>query len=56
MSFVVVLFVIVKLLGVAIVLFLLSGIRWIPNTKVGVVEMRISGRGSVKSGDRKSVV
>src|SRR5262245_40889888 len=36
--------------GVALVLFLLSGIRWIPNTKVGIVEKTLSGRGSIKQG------
>jgi uncharacterized membrane protein YqiK len=29
---------------------LLSGLRYIPNNKIGVVEKRFSGRGSVKSG------
>jgi uncharacterized membrane protein YqiK len=38
------------LLLVVAVLFLLSGIRYIPNNKIGIVEKRISGRGSVKSG------
>ena len=33
-----------------VVLFLLSGIRYIPNNKIGIIEKRISGRGSVKSG------
>src|SRR4029079_14270571 len=36
--------------GVLVVLFVLLGIRWIPNTKVGIVEKLISGRGSIKSG------
>src|SRR5205823_9414978 len=31
-------------------LFLLAGIRYIPNDRVGVVEKRWSARGSVKSG------
>jgi len=34
----------------AVVLFFLSGLRYIPNNKIGIVEKRISGRGSVKSG------
>ncbi len=38
------------LLLVVFILFLLSGIRYIPNNKIGIVEKRISGRGSVKSG------
>ena len=38
------------ILAIALVIFLLSGIRYIPNNKIGVVEKRISGRGSVKSG------
>ncbi len=33
-----------------LILFLLSGIRYIPNNKIGIIEKRISGRGSVKSG------
>jgi uncharacterized membrane protein YqiK len=33
-----------------IVLFLLRGIRYIPNTKVGLVEKRTSRKGSVRSG------
>src|SRR5579871_4943963 len=34
-----------------LVLFLLSGfIRYIPNTRIGIIEKRVSGRGSVKSG------
>ncbi|HMB24290.1 MAG TPA: hypothetical protein VKP08_15710, partial [Anaerolineales bacterium] len=39
-------------IGAAIVLILifLSGIRWIPNTRIGIVEKRFSGRGSLKSG------
>jgi uncharacterized membrane protein YqiK len=39
-----------KVLAVFIVIFLLTGFRYIPNNKIGVVEKRISGRGSVKSG------
>lgn len=38
------------LLAVILVLFLLSGFRYIPNNKIGIVEKRISGRGSVKGG------
>ncbi|MFN8411237.1 MAG: SPFH domain-containing protein [Anaerolineales bacterium] len=37
-------------LGVAFVLVLLSGIRFIPNNRIGLVEKRFSGKGSVKSG------
>ncbi len=33
-----------------LVLFLLKGIRYIPNNKIGIIEKRISGKGSVKSG------
>jgi uncharacterized membrane protein YqiK len=35
---------------VLLVLFLLSGIRYIPNSRIGIVEKRLSRRGSVKSG------
>ncbi|HTK30885.1 MAG TPA: SPFH domain-containing protein [Candidatus Saccharimonadaceae bacterium] len=35
---------------VAVVWFLLAGIRFIPNNKVGIVEMRISPRGSLDKG------
>jgi uncharacterized membrane protein YqiK len=37
-------------LGGVVVLFLLRGIRYIPNTKVGLVEKRTSRKGSVTSG------
>jgi uncharacterized membrane protein YqiK len=37
-------------LAVVLVLFLLAGIRYIPNNKIGVVEKRISGKGSLKRG------
>src|SRR5215213_9629639 len=37
------------LLGI-LLLVLLSGIRAIPNTRIGIVEKRFSGKGSVKSG------
>src|SRR5262245_1518923 len=37
-------------LGVVVVLFLLAGIRFIPNNKVGIVEMRISPKGSLDKG------
>src|SRR5512134_3513105 len=37
------------LLGI-LVLILLSGIRIIPNTRIGIVEKRFSPKGSVKSG------
>ena len=33
--------------AVVLVLVVLSGIRYIPNNKIGVVEKRFSGRGSV---------
>ena len=33
-----------------LILVLLSGIRVIPNTRIGIVEKRFSGKGSVKSG------
>src|SRR5512146_204005 len=35
---------------IILVLVFLSGIRWIPNTRIGIVEKRFSGNGSVKSG------
>src|SRR5689334_1813514 len=35
---------------VVLALVLLSGIRAIPNTRIGIVEKRFSGKGSVKSG------
>src|SRR5882762_7981620 len=34
----------------SVVLFLLAGIRFIPNNKVGIVEMRISPKGSLDKG------
>src|SRR5262245_44704849 len=37
-------------LGALVVLFLLAGIRFIPNNKVGIVEMRISPMGSLDKG------
>ncbi len=45
----VLLFLLVGLVGLA-VLFLLAGVRFIPNNRVGIVEKRFSGKGSVKSG------
>jgi uncharacterized membrane protein YqiK len=39
----------VVLLGI-LFLIILSGIRFIPNNRIGIVEKRFSGRGSVKSG------
>jgi len=36
--------------AVILILILLSGIRFIPNTRIGIVEKRFSGKGSVKSG------
>ena len=41
---------VVGFLLLVLVLFLLSGIRYIPNNKIGIVEKRMSGRGSIKSG------
>ncbi len=35
---------------VIVALILLSGIRAIPNTRIGIVEKRFSGKGSIKSG------
>src|SRR5215213_8052084 len=35
---------------VILLLILLSGVRFIPNTRIGIVEKRYSGKGSVKSG------
>jgi uncharacterized membrane protein YqiK len=37
-------------LGGILLLILLSGIRFIPNNRIGIVEKRFSGKGSVKSG------
>jgi len=37
-------------LAVIVLLFLFTGFRLIPNNKVGIVEKRLSGRGSVKNG------
>ena len=37
-------------LGGILFLILLSGIRFIPNNRIGVIEKRFSGKGSVKSG------
>jgi uncharacterized membrane protein YqiK len=37
-------------LGIVLILLLLSGIRFIPNNRIGLVEKRFSGKGSVKSG------
>ena len=36
--------------GAILALFFLSGIRFIPNNRIGIVEKRFSGKGSVKSG------
>jgi uncharacterized membrane protein YqiK len=38
------------IVALVIVLIVLSGIRFIPNNRIGIVEKRWSGRGSVKSG------
>src|SRR5262249_52692672 len=37
-------------LALLLLLFLLAGVRFIPNNKVGIVEMRISPRGSLDKG------
>src|SRR5512145_1215203 len=37
------------LVGIVFLVFL-SGVRFIPNTRIGIVEKRFSGRGSIKSG------
>jgi len=37
-------------LAVILLLLLLSGVRAIPNTRIGIVEKRFSGKGSVKGG------
>ena len=39
----------VVLLGI-LFLIILSGIRFIPNNRIGIVEKRFSGKGSVKAG------
>jgi uncharacterized membrane protein YqiK len=41
---------IIKVLFVILVLVMLTGIRFIPNNRIGVIEKRFSGKGSVKSG------
>src|SRR5260221_1674205 len=38
------------LIIVAVILVLLSSVRFIPNNRVGIVEKRFSGKGSVKEG------
>jgi uncharacterized membrane protein YqiK len=40
----------VALLVGAAILLILSGIRFIPNNRIGIVEKRFSGKGSIKSG------
>ena len=40
----------IRVLIVLIVLFFLFGIRWIPNTRIGIVEKRFSFSGSIESG------
>jgi len=37
-------------LGAIVILFFLSGIRYIPNNRIGIVEKRLSAKGSVKQG------
>ncbi len=48
-SVVTLLFILLALVVLA-VLFVLAGIRFIPNNRVGIVEKRFSGKGSIKSG------
>ena len=38
------------ILFLILLLIALSGIRFIPNNRIGIVEKRFSGKGSVKSG------
>jgi uncharacterized membrane protein YqiK len=40
----------VYIVGGILFLILLSGIRFIPNNRIGIIEKRFSGKGSVKSG------
>src|SRR5215510_4742947 len=40
----------VRILAAVIVVYLLAGIRFIPNTRVGIVEKRFGLKGSLKSG------
>jgi uncharacterized membrane protein YqiK len=40
----------IEAVGILLLLFVLSGLRLIPNNKVGIIEKRVSQRGSVKSG------
>jgi uncharacterized membrane protein YqiK len=44
-----ILFIVLVLLALA-ALFVLAGVRFIPNNRVGIVEKRFSGKGSIKSG------
>ena len=37
-------------ISIVLLFFFLLGIRFIPNNRIGLVEMRFSGKGSVKSG------
>jgi uncharacterized membrane protein YqiK len=37
-------------IAVVVLLAILSGVRVIPNNRIGIVEKRFSGKGSVKSG------
>ncbi|MBI5029182.1 MAG: flotillin family protein [Chloroflexi bacterium] len=37
-------------LGIIAILIALSGFRFIPNNRIGIVEKRVSGKGSIKSG------
>ena len=45
---------ILQIVGLAVIvvlaLFVLSGVRYIPNNRVGIVEKRFSGKGSLKTG------
>jgi uncharacterized membrane protein YqiK len=38
------------IVAVVVLLVLLSGIRFIPNNRIGIIEKRFEGKGSVKSG------
>ena len=50
MSFLSFLTVVVVIAAGILFLIMLSGIRFIPNKRIGVIEKRFSGKGSVKSG------
>ena len=44
------LIVVLVVLLILVALFFLSGVRFIPNNRLGIVEKRFSGKGSIKSG------